>query len=68
MSMLIQLLWILVYIVILVGVVWVVFWAIDNIGAALPANVRMIIKAVISIIGIIVLLTFLTGGGMTLPK
>lgn len=64
---LINLLWWLVYIVVLVGVFWIIFWAVDNIGQALPANVKTIVKVVISIIGLIILLTMLSGGGTPTP-
>ena len=52
---------------ILVGVVWVIFWAIDNIGAPLPAQMKTVVKVVVSIIGLIFLLSMLMGSGVSAP-
>ncbi len=45
---------ILLWLIVLVAVCWVAFWLIDQIGIGPPIN--MLLKAVVAIIGLIVLL------------
>ena len=45
---------ILLWLIVLVAVCWVAFWLIDQIGIGPPIN--MLLKAVVAIIGLVVLL------------
>lgn len=59
----IQILWLLIGVLILLGVVWLVFYALAQFGMSVPDQIRKGIYVVILILIVIAALTLLAGGG-----
>ena len=62
----INVLWFLIALVVLVGIGWVVLWVLGQLGIVVPP---MVIKLALIILGLLVLIYFLTmiaGGGMNI--
>ncbi len=60
---LVALLWILVWVLALVGVVYLLCWAVDLLAGAvgMPAKMPQILKAIIVVVAVIVVVTWLIG-------
>lgn len=66
--MLVQIITMLIYLAVLVGVVYLVIWVLGQLGIALPPG---IVKIVYIIIALLVLLWFVQsflGGGLEVPR
>jgi len=63
----IQILWLLIGVVVLLGVLWLVFYALANFGVVVPENIKRGIYLIVLILIIIAGLTMLAGGGLRVP-
>ncbi len=61
----IQILWLLIGIIVILGVVWLAFLALSQFGMVVPQNVKNAVYLIILILIIIAALTMLAGGGST---
>jgi len=59
----IQILWLLIGILVLLGVLWLVFYALSSFGLEIPENIKRGIYVIILILIIIAALSLLAGGG-----
>lgn len=68
MSLIIGILWFLVFLCILVGVGWVVIWVLEQLGIPIPPMVVKIVLLVIGLLCLIYFITLIAGGGMNFPR
>jgi hypothetical protein len=68
MGLAIQLLWMLIYAVVLCGVVYLVLYGINHFISPIPARVEQAVWFVILLLVIIAVLTVLAGGSVTAIK
>jgi len=59
----IQILWLLIGIIVILGVVWLVFLALSQFGMIVPQNIKNAVYLIILILIIIFALTMLSGAG-----
>ena len=64
----IQILWLLVGIIVLLGVLWLVFYALAIFGVVVPENIKKGIYVIVLILIIIGGLTLLAGGNLRVPS
>jgi hypothetical protein len=64
----IQILWLLIGVIVLLGVVWLVFYALAIFGMVVPENIKKGVYVVILILIIIAGLTLLAGGSLHAPS
>jgi hypothetical protein len=64
----IQILWLLIGVIVLLGVVWLVFYALAIFGMTIPENIKKGVYVVILILIIIAALTLLAGGNLHVPS
>ena len=64
----IQILWLLIGVIVLLGVLWLVFYALGIFGVVVPDNIRNGIYVIVLILIIIAGLTLLAGGGLHAPS
>jgi hypothetical protein len=62
----ISILWLLIGVLCLLGVVWLVFYALDTFGMVIPENIKRGIYVIILILIVIAGLTLIAGGGGSL--
>jgi len=67
-SLAIQILWLLIGVLVLLGVLWLVFYALDNFGLVVPPNIRNGIYIIVLILIVIAGLTLLAGGNLHAPS
>lgn len=65
-SLAISILWLLIGVIVLLGVLWLVFYALATFGVVVPDNIRNGIYVIVLILIIIAALTLLAGGGGSL--
>jgi hypothetical protein len=63
----IQILWLLIGVLTLLGVLWLVFYALANFGMVVPEPIKKGIYIVVLILIVIAGLTLLAGGGLHTP-
>jgi hypothetical protein len=59
----ISILWLLIGVLVLLGVLWLVFYALATFGIEVPENIRRGIYVIVLILIIIAALTLIAGGG-----
>jgi hypothetical protein len=59
----IQILWLLIGIIVILGVVWLAFMALSQFGFSVPQSVKNAVYLIILILILIFVLTMLAGGG-----
>lgn len=59
----ISVLWLLIWIVILSGIIYLAIWVIEQFVSPIPERVKQAIWVVVLLLAIIALLTLLAGGG-----
>lgn len=62
----ISILWLLIGVIVLLGVLWLVFYALSQFGFVVPEQVRRGVYAIVLILIVIAALTLLAGGGGSL--
>ena len=61
----IQILWLLIGIIVILGVVWLAFLALSQFGMIVPQNVKNAVYLIILILIIIAALSMIAGGGVS---
>lgn len=64
----IQILYLLIGVIVLLGVLWLVFYALANFGVVVPENIKRGIYIIVLILIIIAGLTLLSGGSLHAPS
>ena len=67
-SLAIQILWLLIGVLVLLGVLWLVFYALESFGLPIPANIKQGIYIIVLILVVIAGLTLLAGGSLHTPS
>lgn len=63
----ISILWLLLGVIILLGVLWLVFYALNLFGVVIPDTIKKGIYVVVLILIIIAALSMIAGGGARIP-
>jgi len=66
-SLAIQILWLLLGVLVLLGVLWLVFYALANFGMVVPETIKRGIYIIVLILVVIAGLTLLMGGSLHAP-
>jgi hypothetical protein len=64
----IQILWLLLGVLVLLGVLWLVFYALANFGLIIPQNIKNGVYIIVLILVVIAGLTLLAGGSLHTPS
>ena len=64
MGLAIQLLWLLIYAIVLCGVIWLVMYGISNFITPIPARIEQAVWFIVLLLIIIAILTMLAGGSV----
>jgi hypothetical protein len=64
----IQILWLLIGVLVLLGVLWLVFYALAKFGLVIPDNIKQGIYVIVLILIVIAGLTLLAGGSLHVPS
>lgn len=66
-ELLITVIWLLIYIAVAVGVVYLVFWVLDMLGVPIPERVKQVVWVIVVLLVILWIAQALLRGGPVLP-